>query len=511
MSACIYVSSSSTIMNLYYAVLIIFKICNVQPEDHRTVSDRFYLDTRVPALTVLEGTKVTLTCPKSSGTVIYITFVYSHILGEGFLTLLDSSNVTDISNKYTFNQTDENTYAFTINSISRDDEGSYTCVQGPVSRSRAITVIYGPSGSSPQCSSNYKSPIIFYDEIKGDFVFNCSTERGKPPVTTNIYVNKQDVTSGLEIINETRTDKNNIFTTYSLVRHFNGTLQNSEFVCNVTQQLPSPYDNYQGSCSVGPIHLLPGFSLYVSPSNGTVRDENNVTLTCTTNVTGVKITWNNIHNEKYIVTNYNQSSVLTILSFKPASYGTFFVECIGSYGSRTITANTTLFSMFDGEEPEDENYIGYAVKLSAVIIVSVCISISLVSVSLGIHRCKRKRKERPMETLPCNNVLGETSTSRHSKRQTLSSTDETSINNTNNKTYTTTLRPESQESEEVHLANISAQIYHRTIVMDEPSPSYTKYYDISSKPTILYDSSGYLIPGESKKNDHNNSIYNEID
>ncbi|KAJ8021653.1 hypothetical protein HOLleu_38919 [Holothuria leucospilota] len=509
-------SSSSTIMNLYCTVLIIFKVCNVQADEHKTITDKFYLNTRAPALTVREGIKVILICPKSSENVLYINFAYSHTLDEGFITLIDSSKVTDISDKYSFNETNENTYVFTINSISRDDEGTYTCVQVPASRALAIIVIYSPSGSSPKCLSNYKSPIIFYDELTDDFVFNCSTERGKPPVTTNIYVNEQneqDVTSELETVSETRTDADNIFTTYSLFRHFNHTLQNSEFVCNVTQQLPSPYDDYQGSCSFGPLHLLPGFSLSISPSlNDTVSEERNITVTCTSNVTGVKITWITIPSWKKIVTNYSRSSVLTIFSFKPASYETIFVECSGTYGSRTITANTTLFLMVNAKEKREKKHAnGILVTLFVVFIVSICIGILLVTVALCILRNKRKRKERPLETLPCNNVWGEISTSGHSRGQTLSSIEETSISNTNNKTYTTTVRPESQDSEKVHVDNISTQIYHRTIVMDEPSTSYTKYYDISSKSTVLYDSSGYLIPGGSEKKDHTNRIYDEID
>ncbi|KAJ8021648.1 hypothetical protein HOLleu_38911 [Holothuria leucospilota] len=494
-------------MKLCHVVFIIFKVCNLQAEEHNTFSDQFYLDTRVPALTLREGTKVTLTCPKSSGSVVYITL----ILGERYVTLIDSSNVTDISHKYGFTETQSNKYAFAINSISRNDEGVYQCSNGLVSRTRAITVIYGPSERSPQCSSNYNSPIIFYDEINDDrpIVFNCSTERGKPPVTVKIYFNGQEVTSHLEITNETRTDKESMLTAHSLPQQVNDTLQNRHFVCNVTQQLPSPYDDYQGSCSFGPLHLLSGVSLSVSPSNVTVRDEDNVTLTCTSNVTGVKIEWNNIPSGKYIVTKYNRSSVLTVLSFKPASYGTIFVECIGSYGSRTVTANTSLFLMFNAEGHEDENYKkganGILITLFVVLIVSTCIGILPVSMALCILRNKRKRKERPRETLPDNNILGEISTSGHSRGQ------ETSINNTSNKTYTTTVRPESQDSEKVHVDNISTQIYHRTIVMDEPSPSNTKYYDISSKQTVLYDSSGYLIPDESENNGRANRLYDEID
>ncbi|KAJ8021649.1 hypothetical protein HOLleu_38912 [Holothuria leucospilota] len=495
-------------VNLWYIVIIIFLFVSVQAGGCKSVSSHFYADTlNKPALIVRESVIVTLLCPKRAHSIVFITLANSQTQGRDPITLIDSSKMIDISNKYGFIEADNNTYAFTINRISRNDEGTYTCVQVPVTRSRAITVIYGPSDSSPQCSSNYKSPVIFYDEITNYFVFNCSTERGKPPVTTKIYVNGQDVTYDLETVNETRTDEDNIFATYSLFRHFNHTLQNSEFVCNVTQQLPSPYDDYHGSCSFGPLHLLPGFSLSVSPSYVPVRDENNVTLTCASNVTGVKITWNNIPSGKYIVTNFNRSSVLTILSFKPASNGTVFVECSGSYGSRTVTVNTTVFLMVNEEGQEDENYPN-GIHVTLFVVFIICISILLVSVASCILRNKRKRKERPIETLPCKNVWGEISTSGHSRGQ------ETTINNTSNKTYTTTVRPESQDSEEVHLTNISAQIYHRTIVMDESSPSDTKYYDISSKPTILYDSSGYLIPGGSKESNkivQPKSIYNEID
>ncbi|KAJ8021658.1 hypothetical protein HOLleu_38926 [Holothuria leucospilota] len=421
-------------MNLYCMILIIFKVCNdVQAVDHQTVTiAKFYLNIRAPAITVREGTKVTLTCQKSSGHVLYINFVYA--LGELFITLIDTSNMTNISNKYTFHETNENTYSFTIISISREDDGSYTCVQGPVSRSRAISVIYGPSGSSPQCSSNYKSPIIFYDEITDDFVFYCSTERGKPPVTTKIYVNEEDVTSDLEIINETRTDKENMLTTYSLFRHFNHTLQNSEFVCNVTQQLPSPYDDYQGSCSFGPLHLLPGFSLSVSPSNVTVREESNITVTCTCNVTGVKIEWNNIPSEKYIVTNYNRSSVLTILSFKPASDGTIFVECSGSYGSRTITANTTVFVMADAEGHEDDDNYKKSVTFLPLLVACIVFSIILVTVLVALFICqnKRKSKRNPTNTPPGNNGLEKPSTSNHCEGHTVTTTEELNMNNANN-------------------------------------------------------------------------------
>ncbi|KAJ8021650.1 Cytotoxic and regulatory T-cell molecule [Holothuria leucospilota] len=419
-------------MKLCHMVFIIFKVCNVQTEERKTVSDQFYLDTRVSVLTVREGTKVTLTCSKSSSSVIHITF----ILGERYFTLIDSSNVTDISHKYGFNDTKSNEYAFTINRISRNDEGVYQCYNGLISRTRAITVIYGPSERSPQCSSNYNSPIIFYDEINDDrpIVFNCSTERGKPPVTVKIYFNGQEVTSHLEITNETRTDKESMLTVYSLSQHVNDTLQNRHFVCNVTQPLPSPYDDYHGSCSFGPLHLLPGFSLSVSPSNVTVRDEDNVILTCTSNVTGVNITWNNTPSEKYIVTNYNRSSVLTILSFKPASNGTVFVECSGSYGSRTVTANTSLFLMVNEEEPEDENYMededGHIIKVSVVIIGSLIIGVT--AVALFICWNKKKNKGKPTNTSPGNNGFENISMSNHHDEEAVASTQESNINNANN-------------------------------------------------------------------------------
>ncbi|KAJ8021657.1 hypothetical protein HOLleu_38924 [Holothuria leucospilota] len=380
--------------------------------------------------TVKEGIKIILLCPKRAHHIVYITVVNPRIRGRDPVILIDGSELNDISSKYGFNETDNSTYAFTINQISRYDEGTYRCIQGPFSRTRVITVIYSPSGSSPKCSSNYMSPIIFYDEMTDDFVFNCSTERGKPPVTTNMYVNEQDVTTDLE----TRTDKDNILTTYSLFRHFNDSLQNSEFVCNVTQQLPSPYDDYQGSCSFGPLHLLSGFSLSVSPSIDTVREESNITVTCTSNVTAVKIEWNNIPSERYIVTNYNRSSVLTILSFKPASDGTIFVECSGSYGSRTITANTTVFVMADAEGHEDDDNYKKSVTFLPLLVACIVFSIILVTVLVALFICqnKRKSKRNPTNTPPGNNGLEKPSTSNHCEGHTVTTTEELNMNNANN-------------------------------------------------------------------------------
>ncbi|KAJ8021798.1 hypothetical protein HOLleu_39095 [Holothuria leucospilota] len=228
----------------------------------------------------------------------------------------------------------------------------------------------------------------------------------------------------------------------------------------------------------------------VSPSNVTVREGGSVTLICASNETGVEITWINIPSEKYIVRNYDQTSELTILSFKPNSNEMVLFMCQGSYGGRSVTRNVSLYPALDLQgRKQDYPWQRFLIASAVIFAALVCIVVPIISLLI---RYRNK-----------TNDDGATDT----KRVTIATLTEKQNVNLSSTTYADTVKPESVETEEIRRVHTLVPTYYHTIVTDDATPVNT----ISSKPSALYDSCGYLIPHGGKSISHKNGIYQNTD
>ncbi|XP_071839640.1 uncharacterized protein [Apostichopus japonicus] len=243
----------------------------------------------------------------------------------------------DFSNTYQFEVINATTALFKIKNLTTQINGSkYTC-QNPKQLIARIVGFNPINDVNPLCSSSYPSRFIFEDSVGNDIEMNCTSEEGDPPVMMSTYIR-----DGNEIVTNisTRTESSHPdpSKTLSLSSDLNSSLNNSAFICNVSQQLPAPYQSYQGSCSFGPILFLPLFSVTANPSNIKFSDIRNSELRCTSNVSEVNLSWTKIPTDWKYDIKENDASIELNVSDTGRSVYSGDIQCTGYYGDRNITS-----------------------------------------------------------------------------------------------------------------------------------------------------------------------------
>lgn len=279
----------------------------------------------------IEGATVNLVCQHVTTEDIVIRSPSAFIVTKS--ALVDSTSA-----KYEILMTNASTFTLTMKMIDRSDGGTYTCDAGEVQTYATLKVMYYPSDETVRCYSNYSSQVIFENERRSRIQFSCSFEEGNPPALTtlDLFQTKQGTQNRIHVTeNCTRHDSGN---TKSFSCYLNEALNNTVFLCNVTQQSPLPnIDGYRTNCSFGPLRLIPGFSLSIFPSEVTVVEGKSVNLTCSSNVSEVERKWLNIPRDwQYSLKRYEYSTVLNIYSIKRQSKSPITLQCNASYGNRYI-------------------------------------------------------------------------------------------------------------------------------------------------------------------------------
>lgn len=278
-----------------------------------------------------EGITLELYCRQDSVEDVEISSP-SEIIAQG------SNLVHEMTHRYDYYK-NSSASVLIIKRLSREDQAIYTCQEGVRKKFAQVRVLYSPSDKSPQCTSNYDSPVIF-DDIRQDYInFSCTSEEGNPSVMMTLTVYESENFQNITDLTKLCIVDQNFDNIITLSCHMNESLGNTTFLCNVTQQFPSPYSkSYRDSCSFGPLRFLSNFSIKVYKPYATVKEGEDVNLTCTTNVTGVEIKWIGIPVDwEYHVENNNYFSQVWIKNVKHYSTSEITVQCIGAYGNRNVT------------------------------------------------------------------------------------------------------------------------------------------------------------------------------
>ncbi|KAJ8021240.1 hypothetical protein HOLleu_38384 [Holothuria leucospilota] len=304
----------------------------------------------IPKTTLfLEGITLRLYCTQASTDDI--------VIRSSTQLIVERSNLVDgITEIYDFEKVNSTTCVLVIKNLTRNESGVYSCREGDKTNYALVQVLYSPSSQSPVCTSNYDSLVIVNDLPLDHINFTCTSDQGNPPVLMQLHIFLPNSTNNISSI-----QLENICTTHNqlpnsrlLSCRIDDSLENATFVCYVSQQFPPPYtSSYGGSCSFGPINFPPKFSLVITPSDNTVCEGDNVTLTCTTNITGVEINWIIFTEDwKHNVTNESEySSQLNIYKVKKQSDSKIIVQCIGTYGIRKVRTNGTISFSHKDLEP----------------------------------------------------------------------------------------------------------------------------------------------------------------
>ncbi|KAJ8020728.1 hypothetical protein HOLleu_40395 [Holothuria leucospilota] len=282
-----------------------------------------------------EGVTIELWCKQDSTDDIEISYI-----PDSTEIIVKHSNLRIVSNRYSFQTINSTTCVFVIKSLSRNDDSLYSCRAGPTTKFVKVRVQYSPSKESLLCKTNYDSPVIFHDLRQDHINFTCVTEKGNPSVLMSLSIFKLDEINNITAIANICTvhdqdfDSSRSFSCLMMTEY----LENSTFLCDVTQKFPALNDgNYQNSCSFGPLKFSSNFSISISESNISVKDGDDVTLACSTNVSGVEIKWTDIPQDwEYDVTNSEYSSHLKLYYVKQPPTSKIVVECIGSFGNRSV-------------------------------------------------------------------------------------------------------------------------------------------------------------------------------
>ncbi|PIK52953.1 hypothetical protein BSL78_10156 [Apostichopus japonicus] len=263
---------------------------------------------------------------------VNIVIVENRHIKEEFLDIFD------------FQMLNPTTGKLTLKHATEEYNGTYKCGEGVNEKYASIGDVYTLISSKPICTSSIDiGPYIFEDQI--DLIeMNCTSEEGIPHVTMSNHIiqgNKTtDVTSNSI---KTTSSHPHHSKTLSFSLYFNSSFNNSVFVCNVSQQLPAPYNqSYQGSCSFGPILFLPLFSVTATPSTINFGDIRNAVLRCTSNVSEVRLSWIKIPAHwKYDNMGSDASIELNVSDTGRGVYSGD-IQCIGYYGDRNITSTIQI-------------------------------------------------------------------------------------------------------------------------------------------------------------------------
>ncbi|XP_071823023.1 uncharacterized protein [Apostichopus japonicus] len=413
---------------------------------------------------VLEGDTIDLICQQPITDECYIA-------GDDKEYVRNGSLIPYLPDHIIFNRNDS-ACILTIINVSRDNQDKFIC-RYPVFKYLIVKVIYSPPEEYPRCLSNYELPMFFSDQLQVPFEFNCTTEEGDPAVNISLYVQtdgrQKQVNSTDLIITERQLSKSRSFSTY-----LDSSSNNSSLICRVIQHLPAPYQSYSKSCSFGPLVILSTFSVSINPSRYTVdtNKRENITLTCTSNVSGVELEWTDIPLKscQYNITKINDSLQLKIFEYGSSIDGSINFHCSGSYGGRNIFNHASVHFV-----------ISHHFDLCHLMILALsCIIIVLVTLLLRLYcrRCVCRLATSSSSSSPSSShAIGQFPRS--------------------NTTYTTTIRPESTHVGEHKTNEDDPQVYAHSLTLNQNTEEEAaKYADISENSKYNYDRQLYLVPSQ---------------
>ncbi|XP_071841114.1 uncharacterized protein [Apostichopus japonicus] len=422
---------------------------------------------------VLEGAEIRFICNPMDIKKMLITTTLS--------TLVNSGNLEEALSKEFDFECNETSCALTIKQIERKHGDEYDCSYPK--KSLTIKVLSSPSHDYPMCNSSYTSNTFFLDSFQEPFHFSCLSAEGFPAVNISLSVNHGD-----DEINNISDENLTIYETNETVllsysSYLDSTFNNSTFVCTVTQQLPAPYHSYNKSCSFGPLMLLPVFSVSIHPSHYTVttKSTENITLMCTSNVSGVELEWTNIplNDLNYNITRINDSSQLKIFDYGSSIDLPIIIQCSGSYGGRTVSQYATI-----GSASTDEHIHLPTLIIAALIVFVILVIIAIVLVLIGVLKTRKTKKQQ----LPAMSLTDTGQTRSHLSSQ----------GNTQSPlpgTYTTTVSPESMNMQ--HRRMKEDLLYARSITLNQQNEKETEqYFDINEVASFTYDKEDYLVPNQ---------------
>ncbi|XP_071840821.1 uncharacterized protein [Apostichopus japonicus] len=327
------------------------------------------------AFAILEGDRVDLSCGiDADNRIVTISNRTEDLVVHG--NLMESIRDDDM-----LFQCNESTCTLTILKLERSHRGDYFCLY-PF-RYLTINVLYSPEPNSyPVCTSSFNTSSFF---LREQFHFSCLSGEGNPPIKMTAYVHYVDGKIDRLSLDQTwiTTNQSDHSVSLSYLPYLDSKFNHSIFVCHVTQQLPAPYQSYKKSCSFGPLVILPTFSVSIYPSRYRVNTDNNrenITLTCTSNVSGVVLEWTDIPLEdwQYNISMNNNLLQLKILNYSSDIDGFIIVQCSGSMGGRTISQYATIDTVSTN-------------ILQTVLIVSISFVILIIIVVVFILLRKRKK------------------------------------------------------------------------------------------------------------------------
>ncbi|PIK59171.1 hypothetical protein BSL78_03917 [Apostichopus japonicus] len=228
--------------------------------------------------------------------------------------------------------------------------------------------------------------------------------------------------------------------------------------------------------------LLPTFSVSIYPSHYTVTTNSteNITLICTSNVSGVVLEWTNIplDDVDYNIIRINDSLQLKIFDYGASIDLPITIQCSGSYGGITVSRYATINS-----ESTYEHGLSLG-EVMALIVLVILVIIAIVLVLIGVlknRRIKAKKQQLPSMILT---DTGQTRSNLSSQGNTQSPLP-----------YTTTVSRESMNMQ--HRRMNEDLLYARSITLQQQTETETEqYFDINDVASFTYDKDDYLVPNQ---------------
>ncbi|XP_071841233.1 uncharacterized protein [Apostichopus japonicus] len=338
--------------------------CLKPSSSQRTTTTKF---AKLPdTINVLKDETIEFICEQNANTPFDIKF-------KGNILIVENKQLKDeFLDIFAFRMLNSTTGKLTLKHATEEYTGIYKCGEGVNEKYASIGVVYTLISSKPICKSSIEiGPYFFEDQI--DLIeMNCTSEEGIPQVTmSNHIIQRNETTNVTSTSTRTVSSHPHPSKTLSFSSYFNSSCNNSVFVCNVSQQLPAPYQSYQGSCSFGPILLHPLFSVTANPSNINFSDVRNAVLRCTSNVSEVNLTWTNIPSHWIYDINEGDTYIELIFTDTGSDVYSVDIQCVGYYGDRVITTTAHI-----SYSPLSFQVTNLAIYLTLVIIiVVVCVAV----------------------------------------------------------------------------------------------------------------------------------------
>ncbi|XP_071839659.1 uncharacterized protein [Apostichopus japonicus] len=335
-------------------------------------------------INVLKNETVEFICEQNANNTFNIKYKGNIVIVENkqikdeFLDIFDFQMLNSTTGKLTLKQATEEYTKYT-----------YKCGDGADEKYAVIGNVYTLISSKPICKSSIEiGPYIFEDQI--DLIeINCTSEDEVPHVTMSNYIILRNKTTDVTSISTKTTSSHpHPSKTISFSTYFNSSFNNSVFVCNVSQQLPAPYNqSYQGSCSFGPILFHPLFSVTANPSIVNFSDVRNVVLRCTSNVSEVNLTWTNIPSHWRYDIIEGDTYIELIFTDTGSDVYSVDIQCVGYYGDRVITTTAHI-----SYSPLSFQVTNLAIYLTLVIIiVVVCVAVVFLLRRVYVTNSQQKK------------------------------------------------------------------------------------------------------------------------